>query len=415
MRRENIQNVYMFDTRLENIVINEHLVFAPGDFVKVYLVGLMYADMNKAVDNSEVAVTVGIKEDKVKEAWEYWEKAGIVDIKDEEIVFKNVKEALLTCSLTENSSNEQNDINKDVKSSSNSNSHPLISKDLSELFDKLEKIGNKPLSYVNVDKIRELVDGFSVDEEIIILAHELALKKKVGSIYEYAYKTVINWTEKGLDSIEAVREHLHNSDSRYHVYRTVMKYLGFMRNATKPEQEVIDKWIDDDMSLDEILEACKKTLSIPNPNLNYVDAVIKNEKKKEKGIDEEGKVTRKKLNEYMEHVRTQAEDNRNALVSKIEKEYPQIAELSEDIRSLSLQLIKATVGSGADIDNIKAKVDNKTKTLDRMLHSNNIPRDYMEIKYLCPICQDTCLLDDGRSCKCLPLRESEAKNWIKNS
>ena len=40
---------YLLDTEVENIFISEHMVVAPGDYVKVYLYVLMCAETGQSV------------------------------------------------------------------------------------------------------------------------------------------------------------------------------------------------------------------------------------------------------------------------------------------------------------------------------------------------------------------------------
>ena len=42
-KRETIKDFYLLATDVENIFINEYMPVAPGDFVKVYLYGLLYS------------------------------------------------------------------------------------------------------------------------------------------------------------------------------------------------------------------------------------------------------------------------------------------------------------------------------------------------------------------------------------
>ena len=65
MKREKIQNEYMYDTKVENMFINEYMISAPGDFVKIYLVALMYADLNKEIDDEKLSKITGIDIDDI--------------------------------------------------------------------------------------------------------------------------------------------------------------------------------------------------------------------------------------------------------------------------------------------------------------------------------------------------------------
>ena len=72
------ENWYLKDTGIENIFINEYMTQAPGDYVKIYILALMYAKMGADISNEAIAKSVGVEEEDVLKAWNYWESQGTV-------------------------------------------------------------------------------------------------------------------------------------------------------------------------------------------------------------------------------------------------------------------------------------------------------------------------------------------------
>lgn len=72
------ENWYLKDTGIENIFINEYMTQAPGDYVKIYILALMYAKMGADISNEAIAKSVGVEEEDVLKAWNYWESQGAV-------------------------------------------------------------------------------------------------------------------------------------------------------------------------------------------------------------------------------------------------------------------------------------------------------------------------------------------------
>ena len=72
------ENWYLKDTGIENIFINEYMTQAPGDYVKIYILALMYAKMGADISNEAIAKSVGVEEEDVIKAWNYWESQGAV-------------------------------------------------------------------------------------------------------------------------------------------------------------------------------------------------------------------------------------------------------------------------------------------------------------------------------------------------
>lgn len=404
MKRKELQNVYMFDTRLENIVINEYLIFAPGDFVKVYLVALMYADMNKEISEEEIGKTVGIDVAKVKEAFSYWQKAGIVEKDDKgEIIFLNIRERMFEGDALDN---DRESITVDQ-----AKEHPLINVDLQQVFGEVEKISNKTMTLMHMERLKSFLDEFDIDGDLIIYAHKHAVAKGKNNVFDYANNVLNVWIEKGISSVFQAKEYMSERDAHYHIYKRVLNSLGFRRLATDGEMEIMDNWISKGISVEEMLKACKKTTGISNPNLNYVDAVLMSNLKEKTGADADGNVTRQRLQEYLEFLRYEAEEKARKRVEKVERDIPEIKRLADELRELNFGLVRATISGGNQTDEIKRKIADNKREMNMLLHRNDIPIDYMEVKYKCPICKDFGTLDDGRPCSCIPKREKEALDW----
>ncbi|MBR5741802.1 MAG: hypothetical protein IKX91_04525, partial [Firmicutes bacterium] len=77
-RKELKKELYLYDTHVENFFIGEHLPYAPGDAVKVYLYALMYTDIDRAIRRSELAKALGISPETVDDAWAYWEQRNVI-------------------------------------------------------------------------------------------------------------------------------------------------------------------------------------------------------------------------------------------------------------------------------------------------------------------------------------------------
>ena len=77
-RRQTTKEYYLFDTDIENMFINEYMPSAPGEYVKVYLFALMYADLDQPVTDGMLAKELDMKEEDVRSAWDYWEKLCVI-------------------------------------------------------------------------------------------------------------------------------------------------------------------------------------------------------------------------------------------------------------------------------------------------------------------------------------------------
>ena len=93
-RREPGEGLYLLDTGVENIFLHEYMAPAPGDYVKVYLIGLMYAEAGLDMDGETLARMLSVEPGEVEKAWRYWEGLGVVRRSGEEIIFLSLKACL---------------------------------------------------------------------------------------------------------------------------------------------------------------------------------------------------------------------------------------------------------------------------------------------------------------------------------
>lgn len=410
MKREKIQNEYMFDTEVENIFINEYMPSAPGDFVKVYLVALMYTDLHKEMTDEKLAKMLNITEEDVKRAWQYWTELGVVRKVRGEIVFPQLKEGIY---------GKKKPSNKMTLPAEQTITHILDNTSIRKMFTDIEKTLQRPLNGKETESVLGWVDSYGAMPEVVAFAYKYCVERKKENT-KYIGKVVEGWTGRGFKSVEQVERFLEEVDKRHYVYKRIMKSLGFHRNATEEEKRIMDRWLDEfGFSMDMILEACGKTSGISNPNINYVNSVLVNWNKEKTGKDEKGQVTRKHIMEYYEFIRTKAEEEAKIRREEVISVLPQIKELELQQRSNYMKLTKQAISGGADkqekINRLKHANDKINDQINSLLTANRIPIDYMQVHYKCPKCKDTGSLDDGTRCSCYIARAEEAGEWESGS
>jgi len=99
---------HIFDvTPVENLFIHEFMLKAPGDFVKVYLFGLMQCYNPDCTQNTIPAFSraLGLENTDVENAFRYWERQGLLTIVEDakgelSIEFHNIKDLLYNKGLS---------------------------------------------------------------------------------------------------------------------------------------------------------------------------------------------------------------------------------------------------------------------------------------------------------------------------
>ena len=131
-----LENEDLGVTPIENIFINHYLPRAPGDFVKVYLLGLKYCfNSSSSISNRVIAKTLDLLESDVVKAWTYWEDQNIIRIEHQDqgenlIHFLNIKEVVLnkSSSLSNKKPNTADKIISSRKNKKIKDMHEVIEK-----------------------------------------------------------------------------------------------------------------------------------------------------------------------------------------------------------------------------------------------------------------------------------------------
>ena len=441
------RDIFLHRTKVENLFISEYLPDAPGDYVKVFLFGLMYAQYEITPNRSELAKLLNLSVDEIEEAWIYWESRGLVrvlhekDSNDEEvnhIVFLSKIEELYgkmsetpAPAVAEPAEAELplyvsiDDMDYDEVINSK-----LIDRRLRELYEKYQVTTGRTVSRQEVSKIEDAVKVYGIEPEIFDFAIDYCADLEKYSI-DYIFKVALRWTEEGCRTVEEAKKLLDKHSRRNDCYRQVFKALGFNRLPAPIDREIMDRWFDGlNCSLAEVLDACSAAAGIREPNLKYVNKVIENRRLEKGGVNtrlqkdssqnssekssEEGSpVSRKVLADYYEFIRNEDEKEREARVVEVLRKVPEMRAVFEAESSVNSKMLSLRPGS----DNLDARQRLRAERIaieenrKQLLTGNGFPSDYLTRKYRCSICRDTGYTDEGMVCSCCRERAAEAYKW----
>lgn len=412
-KREFIKDYYLRDTNVENIFINEYMTEAPGDYVKVYLFALMYADYDLNMSNETIAKHLGIAVEDVLKAWSYWENLGIIkkhyekpsDKYHYQVEFLNLKERVY------GKKNKSKSGDKDAKIPDNLKD--LMDNDIiKNMYSDIESVIGRLFEGKEPTEILSWISDYNATPEMVIYAYKYCKKKRNHCNLKYVAAIVKEWTNQGLRTIEQIENYLEETDSRHYLYKRVLRALGFMRNATEEEKRIIDIWFDQmGYSIDRVLEACKKTSGISNPNINYINSVLKawsDEKTTGKSNDNQkadGKVNQiSSIFKYYDEIIAKNQALTEARRSEVYEKIPRIREIEEENRNLSFQISRVMLSGTSDvktkIKQLKDKVDSLNNEKAYLMTDNNYNIDYIDNVYNCHLCKDTGTKETGERCSC---------------
>ena len=399
-KKQNIQNYFLYDTKVDNLFISEYMPGAPSNAVKVYLLASMNAEANIPSDADALARKLRVSLADVEEAWDYWVKQGIVRKTADPanpgkygIELLNIREIVFGKRPASQTAADQK------------GPFAIDDEAYSELLRNVEVQAGRLLESGEPQEIALWVSQYGMSPEVILLGYKYCTDKGKSNRFRYVGAILKDWRAKGYTTAAQVEDALGAEDRHYNYYRAVMKELGFHRNASEPEKRIIDSWFDKlGFSLDEVKDACKKTTGISNPNINYLNSVLVG-RYNEKNQSPEA-VNREDIFAKVEALYEKARRENEAKTARIREEIygklPRVKDIVAEIRDCGFAASRAMLNrAGAEeVNRQKSRIEALNKEKNKLLTDNGYAADALEAIYDCPKCRDTGILDDGSRCTC---------------
>lgn len=418
---------YLMDTSIENMFINEYMPLADGNYVKVYLFALMYADKHNTLSNDTIAKHLNMEVEDVLKAWSYWEKQGVIRkrYKSDNNRFDYVVEFISLKQLFVKGNNNTLSTKESEKQYSPKDIEiAMRNDDIKEMFHQIQCLVGRSYEGNEMFEILEWLESYKMDPRLIIQAYSYCVNKKNNNSFKYIAKVVRNWHDNNVKTVQDLEKYLEETDIRYSMYRRILKSLGLsFRYPTEEEKRIIDTWFDEwKFDLDTILEACKKTSGISNPNINYINSILRNWHQKNNvtspantasstSNNKGDKRSPRNILEEYEKIRNENEQIQEKRRFEIYGKIPRIKIIDEEVSKASISISKAVLMSTSDSTNtvksLKSMINQLNQEKAFLLTENNYPADYLDMIYQCELCKDTGFLSSGEKCSCFHKKTNE--------
>ena len=284
---------------------DNYMPSANATYVKVYLYGLSQC-YNSAYNPShkQTAEDLGILESDVVNAWLYWEKTGIVNLKHKD---GNKPEDFDIEFLDLSSGNiEQKQVQSElapvlqVKPTYTPEEISIyIESDegIKYMYTTAQKKLGKVLSSSDINILYSFYDWLRLPVEVIIMLIEYCATMGKKNM-RYIEKVAIEWADKEITTMEKVEEYLKEKEDKHSLEQKVKKSLGINdRSLSESEKKYINKWLYD-MNID--IELIKKAYDLTVINtgklsLPYINTILKDWNKQGiKTVEETDKTPKKR-------------------------------------------------------------------------------------------------------------------------
>lgn len=283
-------------TTVSNIFIDNFMMDANGEFVKVYIYLLRHLSSSD-ISISDIADKLDLTEKDVVRALKYWDQKSVLSVTFKENIPESVtileldsvsqaaKETAAALSESDNAEAAETNIEADIENTSAS--HPdknayspaqikrlKEQEDIRELLFIVEQYIGKTLSGSDVNTVIYIHNGLGFSPDLVEYLVEYCVTNNHTSL-RYIEKVALAWHAQGITSINDAKEAAAIRSKRT---IAVTRAFGLSdRNLTPIELDFINRWYDD-YGFDAVIveEACKRTiLTMSKPNFSYTDGILR--------------------------------------------------------------------------------------------------------------------------------------------
>lgn len=309
-------------TVVKNAFIDQYMPQANGEFVKVYLYLLRWANTGRDLSLSSIADALEHTDKDIQRALSYWEKQDLIHIKASaggmihSITFSDLPSAAeepdtSVYAFSQTSASDRsvpaaagasdsvsvagrNPISQENAQSaspvglsaskpstepSDSVSRDRIAalagqKDVRQMFFVAEQYLQRPLTSTEQSDFVYYYDTLKFSSDLIIYLLEYCISKGAFSRH-YMRRVALAWAQAGITTVAQAKQesNLYNKN-----YFTILNTFGIKgRSPAGPEIEIMSRWFNEyNFTLDIIIEACNRTIrQIHQPSFEYANKILR--------------------------------------------------------------------------------------------------------------------------------------------
>lgn len=249
----------MFDaTPVDNQFIMDCVPMAKGDYVRVYLYGLMgcyHPEID--LDISRMSHDLDLPEEEIKKAYRYWERRGLVRrVSDTPPAWQYVHGREKSLAGSQPADPE----------------YEAFAEALYGVFDNDRRLHGK-----EIQTCYEWVEDLKLPMEavIMLLKHMARIKGKNFTI-QSAGKVALEMAEEQVSTLEEAEAFLSRDQQIWEGVRRVLRKLGKKGMPSEAQTELYRKWIREWHFTPEAVEAACAETAKGEPNMGYLDGILKN-------------------------------------------------------------------------------------------------------------------------------------------
>jgi|GEM_PF-808320 len=288
--------------------IENFMPSAPGDYIKVYLFGLLASTAGAEVSSQSIGRSLRLTDMQIEEALQYWQNKGLISISGTDPA---------TCIFLSPSPGLQ---------PANPKVYPHQS-----YITELQALLGRNLTTVEIKTILDFTSVYGLPHDIVLMlvrhcSGEAVRGRNVSAAY--MEKVAMSWADAGVDTPEKAQQKIGAYSAAASGALRVIRRLdaGSSRLPTADEQALYEKWIREwGFTQDAVLLAMSDTTASLKPSMKYLDAILKSYHEKgivtSTGIDSY-KRSQSSMNELLLSVLETLKYTRKRITPELENSYP---------------------------------------------------------------------------------------------
>lgn len=426
LKIEKKNDIYLGETGVENLFINDFLPHAPGDYVKVYLFGLMYAEHDIEMNVETLSRDLSLSVDEVLKAIKYWEKRGLLQVNysretgayeleyksliqklyglnksesadgaNAEGVGEETGEGLVADFMDSTKSADSADLGEESRDRESSKDYKkelaqderlsqFINESIRTIYVEYEEASGRTLSPREMEKIASTIKTANVAPDVLSYAVKYCKEIEKYSV-DYICSVAVRWTGEGCRTIGDAKRLISKNSKMNEYFRKVFHEVGFTRMPSPADRELMAKWIEEwGFNIGEVLAACRKTAGKREPSLNYVNKILENKMLEVGGIktnasgspagsaqggqtaagnqEHRARVSKKVLADFYESLRKDAEKRQDARIDEACMRIPELRRVYEEINELNYRISQFDFVNSSKAD--RDELREKSKSLE---------------------------------------------------
>lgn len=263
------ENLIPRSIEISDLFFDVFLPEANSDFVKIYIYLYYLSKRKLSYTAEEIANILHINIDTIFNAIDYWMHQGLIKKDDDVLIIFDLNSLLISNYNNENKSIEKNPEEDLI----DQNKNPEVR----EFFSSCDFIIRRQTTPEEKKRILSWLREYYMDYDMILHAMSLAYDIRQIRNLDYVEGIIRRWYDAGLTTLDQVIEESDN-EAGLSTVDLVMRLLNLSRkDITEPIRAMIETWTLEMGFSDEVISlACAQTVNIREPNVKYVDAVLKN-------------------------------------------------------------------------------------------------------------------------------------------